>query len=246
MAFSFRKLTYWKRRVQARCTGRVNLHFLHIRKTGGTALKSALQGHPFTPGFALHLHPHRIALADIPSGHQVMFVTRDPITRYVSGFGSRLRQGAPAHHVPWSPEEATAFACFRDANQLALALDPAHPQHTDALHAMRNITHIECSYWDWFGDESALALRRDDILFIGQIETFEADFAALKSKIGLPADLMLPTDSKAANRERKTPSDRPVLEPRAVDLLRQWYARDFEFLAFCAAWRREQGGPVRA
>lgn len=244
MSLSFRKLARLKKRLFAACSGRKNVHFLHLRKTGGTALKCVLEAHQITSNSVLHLHPHRFTLRHVPVGHRVIFVTRDPVKRYVSGFGSRLRQGAPAHHVPWSEDEALAFSRFPDPNSLALALDPAHPQHEEALHAMRSITHIHCSYWDWFCDEKLLAEREDAILFIGRIESFESDFEALKAPLALPADLKLPGDSKKANRHVSGSNRRPALEPAAMEQVKNWYRRDYDFLDFCARWREKQGGPV--
>ena len=72
-------------------------------------------------------------------------VTRDPVARYVSGFDSRLRQGAPSRHAPWRGDEEWAFSQFPDPNSLALALNPEHPAHQNALRAMHGITHIQTS-----------------------------------------------------------------------------------------------------
>lgn len=244
MALSFRKLTYIKKRILAGCTGRINLHLLHIRKTGGTALKFALSKHQVTPSVVFHTHPHRIRLSDIPENHRVMFVVRDPVSRFVSGFGSRFRKGAPAHNVPWTQEEEKAFSHFQDPNSLALALDPSHDMHLEALHAMRSISHVGSSYWDWFIDVEYLLRRRSSILFIGKIETFESDFEELKKRTGLPSDLVLPSGAKEANRAENGGAAVQKLEPRAIDLVRAWYRRDYEFLDFCNQWRNEQGGAV--
>ncbi|MES2659685.1 MAG: sulfotransferase family 2 domain-containing protein [Verrucomicrobiota bacterium] len=244
MSLSFRKLASLKKRILACCTGRENVHFLHLRKTGGTTLKSVLGPHQITPKCVLHLHPHRFTLRHTPKGHRVMFVTRDPVSRYVSGFGSRLREGAPAHHVPWSADEEFAFSRFPDPNSLALALDTAHPAHADAVHAMRTISHLQCSYWDWFGNEEELAAREDAILFIGRVESFDADFELLKKPLGLPPDMALPKDSKSTNRSSSDSDRRPPLEPAAVEQVKKWYRRDYDFLTICAKWRERQGGPV--
>ncbi len=243
MSLSFRKLAGLKKRLLATCTGRTNVHFLHLRKTGGTTLKSVLGDHQVTSKCVLHLHPHRITLRHIPLGHQVMFVTRDPISRYISGFGSRLRKGAPAHHVPWSTDEEIAFAHFPDPNSLALALDPKHPAHAEAVRAMRTISHLQCSYWDWFGNEDELAAREDAILFIGRVESFDSDFDLLKEPLGLPGETILPKDSKSTNRG-STDAKQSFLEPAAVELVRNWYRRDYDFLEICEKWREQNGGPV--
>jgi hypothetical protein len=243
MALSFRKLTYCRKVLQATLTGRRNVHFLHIRKTGGTALKTILGQHLITDRCVLHLHPHRVRLKHISNGHQVMFVTRDPVSRFVSGFGSRQREGAPAHHVPWSPEEARAFKIFSSANELALALHPEHPQHEDALSAMNQISHLQCSYWDWFGNETELMKRESSILFIGQIETFAADFEHLKSALGLPSQTRLPEDPVATNHSPRA-STALALTEDAKSLVKMWYQKDYDFLEFCQRWREKNQGPV--
>ena len=69
------------------------VHFLHIGKTGGTAIKAALKAYP--PAVTLHVHPHRFALADVPRGERVFFFVRDPLSRFVSAFHSRKRRGLP-------------------------------------------------------------------------------------------------------------------------------------------------------
>ncbi len=244
MSLSFRRLDRLRKRVLARFTGRQNVHFLHLRKTGGTTLKSVLGAHQVTPKSVLHLHPHRFTLAHVPCGHRVMFVTRDPVSRFVSGFTSRLRKGAPAHHVDWSADEELAFSRFTDPNSLAIALDPAHPSHADAVHAMRTISHLQCSYWDWFIDEKRFAARADDILFIGRIESFDDDFERLKEPLGLPSDLSLPRDPKATNQGSPVAGNKPALEPAAIALVKDWYRRDYDFLEICAKWRELHGGPV--
>jgi hypothetical protein len=173
-----------------------------------------------------------------------MFVVRDPVSRFMSGFDSRLRKGAPAHNVPWTPDEELAFSRFPDANSLALALNPADSRHPEALHAMASITHLNCSYWDWFGDEAALEARADAVLFIGRVESFEADFEALKQVLKLPDEAALPSDSKAANRAERPPVGRPPLAPEAIAVLKKWHSRDYSFLSWCEAWRNQHGGPV--
>ena len=243
MAFSFRRLTYRKRVIQAALTGKQNVHFLHIRKTGGTTLKTILSQHLVTDRCVLHLHPHRVGLRHVAKGHRIMFVTRDPVSRFVSGFGSRQRQGAPAHIVPWNEAETKAFGIFSTANELALALDPAHPLHADAVHAMHHISHLQCSYWDWFGDEAALTARESSILFIGQIETFAGDFERLKPVLGLPPQTRLPDDPVTTNRSPRTASG-PALSDEALTLVRHWYRSDYQFLDFCHRWREKNQGPV--
>src|SRR3954469_17965151 len=97
-------------------------HLLHIGKTGGNALKHALC--PYNTGGSLDIvfHPHAVGLSDVPVGESVLFMLRDPVNRFVSGFNSRRRRGRPLNNAEWNRDEAAAFAAFPTANDLAEAL----------------------------------------------------------------------------------------------------------------------------
>ena len=118
------------------------VHFLHIGKTGGTAFKYAVatarRQNSRHGGFTLHLHPHSVKLRDIPNGDQFLFFIRDPVSKFVSGFVSRQRQGQPRHFVPWRPNEKEAFGRFSTPNQLALALNSQDSE--EALHTSGTVT----------------------------------------------------------------------------------------------------------
>jgi len=88
-------------------------HFLHIGKTGGTAVKTALKPLVRSGPFDLDLHRHPFTLAKIPEGEVFFFCLRDPIERFVSGFSSRQREGRPRHYRPWGPNERLASAASR-------------------------------------------------------------------------------------------------------------------------------------
>ena len=88
------------------------VHFLHISKTGGTAVKHALHDSLALTRCALLLHGHRVKLMDVPDGEKAAFFLRDPVSRFCSGFYSRKRQGRPRFDFPWSPAEELAFGRF--------------------------------------------------------------------------------------------------------------------------------------
>ena len=110
----------------ARAQGRRVVHMLHVGKTGGTAVKSALRQQA-SPTIKMFLHPHHVSLADIPPDDEVFLFLRDPVSRFVSGFESRRREGRPAHYHPWNRHERAAFERFSTAEELALTLASGDP-----------------------------------------------------------------------------------------------------------------------
>src|SRR4051812_2532382 len=74
----------------------VTLHFLHLGRTGGTAIQRTLRGAGFaywkdehaaatpeTPFGRIQLHRHRFRMRHVPSDDFVFFCLRDPIARYL-------------------------------------------------------------------------------------------------------------------------------------------------------------------
>lgn len=215
-----------------RINGKKYVHVLHIGKTGGTAVKHALKPYRRTGRYVIRLHSHNVSLRDVPEGEYVVFFLRDPINRFISGFYSRQRQGMPRRFCPWSKDENMAFQKFATPNELAVALSSADKEEKNhALRAISSVEHVKSSYWDWFEDESYYLSRLPDIFFVGFQEDLSADFDILKSELGLPPGVSLPADDI---RSHKTPGgfDR-TLEEKAVENLKKWYARDYEFIRLC-------------
>jgi hypothetical protein len=220
-----RNLSDWLR-------GRGRVHFLHIGKTGGTAVKAALPA-AVTPRYRLLLHTHDATLGDVPPGDKLFFFVRDPLSRFVSGFYSRQRQGHPRYLSPWSEGERVAFSRFTTPNGLADALDSSDSRSArQAQHAMRSIQHVRDSYWQWFGNPTHLQQRMDDVLFIGSQERLEADFNELCMYLGFAENTRLPTDPVQAHRN--PPDLDRGLSTQAKANLAIWYRRDYELLNFVA------------
>lgn len=226
------KLYRASRRQWMRLRGRPIAHFLHIRKAGGSAIKTALRPHAGVGPYFMAFHPHRITINHVPRGEKVFFFVRDPVARFVSGFASRQRQGAPAHHVPWTETEREVFAEFDSASALAEALassDQATRQR--AQWAMNAVGHVNSSYWDWFIDEQTFVKRSEDILFIGRQEHFDADFTAMLRALQLPEQINPPREPKNANRSPRAAA--PPLSRQALAALQEHYAADYRFLELC-------------
>ena len=218
----------WLGRPEAR-----PVHFLHVGKTGGTAFKHAVRAASPPPSrCVIHLHPHRVVLRDVPEGERFLFFLRDPVTRYVSGFYSRQREGRPKYRARWSPEEREAFGRFATPGELALALSSDDREEgVLARAAMRNIRHVRDGYWKWFESEDYFRSRVQELFFIGFQETLAGDFEILKSRLGLPSRLMLPDNEVEAHIS--PPGLDRRLRAEAVENLRNWYEEDYRFLDLC-------------
>jgi Sulfotransferase family len=241
--------------------GRQQVHMLHIGKTGGTAIKASLRenadrtrlvrSHAGTiikasywqtsqrRNLEFRLYSHGYTLRDVPVGEKLFFFVRDPLARFVSGFYSRLRQGQPRVMNPWNPTEAVAFARFQTPNALATALASRDSSTRAAAEAaMRGITHVGSSYWDWFHELAYFERRLDDVLLIGFQETLDSDFETLKSLLNLPSHVRLPTDAVASHRS--PPGFDRTLDATSQAVLREWYARDYEFIELCRSLRSDR------
>jgi len=214
--------------------GRRIAHFLHVGKNAGSALKRGLRDAPQGTHFDVALHPHGVRMMDLPRGDKFFFVVRDPIDRFLSGFSSRQRQGAPRFHQAWTEGEARAFSRFLDPNALGSALASEGAERDAAIDALRSIEHVRTSYWDWFGNPSTFLRRERNVLWIGFVETLDAQLPNLANRLGLD-EISLPSDDKLAHRSSSQPHP---LEAPARNALAAWYARDYEFIALCREMAR--------
>ena len=213
-----------------RLRGQRVVHMLHIRKTGGTAVKAALRDIAPVPGLRLVLNAHRVPLRGLPAADDVFFFLRDPVARYISGFESRRREGRPAHYHPWNRLERRAYERFQTAEALALALTSDDPEQRDvAEQAMNGIMHVRSRLSDWLGDRSLLEARRERIILVGWQETLTTDFQRLVDLLGLPVATNLPTHEAAAHRS--SPDEPPEeLSDEAAATIRDWYASDYRLI----------------
>jgi len=226
----------------SRLRGRQAVHIFHIGKTGGTAVRNALREHRHSGRYDLHLQFHETTLKDITRGDLVVFFLRDPVSRFASGFDNQRRRGAPLYTHTWTEAETIAFERFPTDAELALALgSPDLETRQAAEAAMRGIGHVQNFYWDWFGDEAYFRERLDDIFFVGFQETLSDDFEELKRRLDVPADVSLPADDRTSQR-RPTKSD--PLPPKAVALLRDWYAVDYDFIRLCEETVLDHPAPI--
>lgn len=218
------------------------VHFIHIGKTGGTAIKHALRRVRSleTPFGAIVLHKgHQFRLADVPPGDVAIFCVRDPIALFVSAFDSRLRKGQPRFYFEWTPAEAQAFARYPTPHALALALagdDPEERTRADA--AMRSIRHVR-GIRRALGTPRHVVSRRKQIVYIGRQETLDEDWQRISAVLELPSEVRLPADPKKAHRRQG--SDDAPLSDAAQAALREWYRCDYELVRVCERLRAANG-----
>lgn len=228
-----------------RIRGRETLHFLHVSKTGGTAIKQALQDAERTDTCRIVLHPHHVRLIDLPRGERVFFFLRDPVERFVSGFYSRLRKGRPRYHNPWTSLEEKAFRRFQTPRALGSAISSSdHETRWAALHAMGNIGHVRVGYRYWLGEKEYFLDRLDDVCLVGRQERLDVDFERLRDIVGLPPSVELPGDSLGTHTT--PPEYDSELGTDARRNLRNWYEADYQLLELCAEHADAIGyaGPV--
>lgn len=210
-------------------------HLLHIGKTGGTAVKEALRGSR-ARNYYVKRHSHGVRMMDIPDDEFIIFFVRDPISRYISGFHSRQRQGRPRYNIPWSDGERSAFEHFSTPNSLAEALsDPDEQRRAAARAAMASITHVKDHFSNWLGSSDYLTSRGDKILFIGFQEQLGSDWDVLREMLGIDRRATLPDDDVRAHRN---PKDLPRwLSATAQHNLREWYSSDLAIFETCRELR---------
>jgi len=213
------------------------VHFIHVSKAGGTAIRYALRqaqeeggGEFVSPWGPVRTHRHSFRLRDVPKGDKATFALRDPVSRFVSGYYSRQRKGAPRYVREWSNAERQSFEWFPTPQALAEALaEPPGETRKRAEFAMKSIRHLKRRLTLWTGDPTYLRRNLDKVLYIARQETLDDDWEKLKELLGLPAELALPQDAIVAHRTIY-PSDVSISD-RGVAALRAWYAEDFEVLA---------------
>jgi len=207
------------------------IHFLHIGKTAGTAMKYAFGNKRIyvDKKFIIVFHQHNFHINAVPLGEKAVFIVRDPVLRFVSGFYSRYRKGMPRIYNPWDSDEEEAFKYFKTPNSLGEALSSTEVSlNKSAVKALQSIGHVNTSYWDWFINSNYLCSRIQDICWVGRQEHLLEDFNKFKKDWGLPKTVKLPKDEKGTHKNPdKFDSS---LSDKAKYNLQLWFEKEYEFL----------------
>jgi len=163
--------------------------FLHIPKTGGTAVSEALRSirsqsssdsERCTPLKLTHrrsfvaFHDNNLARS------KFSFVFRDPTDRYISGFFEAMRQGRPYVDLgrrTWSAGEFAAFNWFKEPNDLFEALGSSDDRTLSAaVSTFRTIPDLRWDHVWMLGTVEEFNARRGRIRHFCPIDRLHQDF----------------------------------------------------------------------
>ena len=209
------------------------LNFMHISKCAGTEIKRYIEYINSNSNISIKSNWHDVNLDQIPEDEYYFFSIRNPITRFVSEFYSRKRQGRPKYDNPWSFKESSAFADFPHANLLAESLLSDGIEGDKARHAMSSIGFIWKNQVDWFNQDESFLITRPPLHVIRQ-EHFDKDLSSFLQKIDVEFGLILRRDVVLSHMNDY--SEMPQLSDLAISNLKQWFDKDFRFYQLCSEW----------
>jgi hypothetical protein len=200
---------------------------MHIGKTGGSFLRSIIRHNVDVGTSDLRLLKHQGNLRSSARHHgatrKLAFVIRDPETRFLSGFYSRLRQGRPTYDFPWSGEEATAFSFFATANDLAEGLDSMDERLKSAARfAMGAIQHLHLNYQYYFESVEALLAERSKIMVCIDLPRLNKNLDEVMSRLGFD-DYQMPHRPVL----HASPTPPPALSDAGKAALREFWAEEW-------------------
>ena len=209
-----------------------SVHFLHVGKCGGTAVKDlAERVNQLPSGPRIAAHGHSTKLKDLPPDAPYFFAVRDPVTRFYSAFYMRKQKEQPRLYREWSDAERDAYEHFPEANDLAENLFAETPLGGQAFAAMQSIGHMTYQH-SWFNIREILE-KRPPLTILRQ-ECLAQDVVHLLQILGVSTSLGLPEDNTRAHRNDYSNIPRP--SDAAITNLKRWYAVDIEYYRILNEW----------
>lgn len=224
--------------TDARGEKRQRIHYLHIGKTAGTALKQLMVDVNKTQSKWVFLeYGHSVVLKDLPREDAYCFSVREPVSRFYSAFYNRKNQGYPGAFSAWSAEEVIAFNHFPEANDLAESLFEDGRRGEMAMWAMNSIGHVSTTQLGWFHGKTNLFERRPP-LFVLRQSKLQSDAEHMLRLLGVKDQLELKRDTVGMHKNDY--SKVPPLSQKAKENIAKWFAADCEFYKFVDLWVEDQ------
>jgi hypothetical protein len=209
--------------------------FLHIAKTGGTTIGSAINAASRLSDVKLGVYPHNDTLPDlfgIDPRLAVSFAVRDPIDRFVSAFNSRLRNGRPVNDNRWQPREAITYLYFPTVNDLAENLETDDDRMLSAARfALESVAHLRRGYKYHLQSVEFLERNKDRIYFVCDTTTIDEDWQNFLAPLRLDKSRLPNIQTLHVAPKRMSTS----LSESGRAKLRRYLADEYEIYDYCKA-----------
>jgi hypothetical protein len=220
------------------------IHYLHVPKNGGMALRSVFDkydDHPTAPAIFIRQH-HLIRLRHLPRGAGYFFAVRDPVERFFSAFYSSEAPKPPRRNrlgaaKPLARVDKVTIAGFENACDLAEALSAGGEDQLRAEAALHAKAHFRRTH-RWFFDEPERLFETRPPLAVLRVEMLNADFERFAKGLGFTNPPEFPKDDAEAHRAAVKP--RKPLSDLARRNLEEWYREDIAFVALARQWAEAQ------
>jgi hypothetical protein len=193
---------------------RLRCIYIHIPKTGGESIASALFGN-VGAGHLRAYGLHMIFGPDFRRYFKFAFV-RNPYDRLVSAYEYLRAGGHPAWEMNrrFSEELMSKYRGFEDfVDDLVARRADFSPYRVPHFHSQTDILMLD----------GKLAVD-----YLGYFETLAEDFATVAARLGLSVDL----PHRNASHAVRPPSLSYYADPRVRDKVCEFYRRDFEVLGY--------------
>ena len=170
--------------LKAKLTKRELVYFLHVNKAAGTSAIAGIR--KYAANSKTHIIvplPHRYGLASIPRKAKVALFIRNPETRFASGFEHSYRKGFPHYNTNWSKQEIEVFKVFQSFSSLIQSMSSDDQTlRSIALSAWKHVFHLSHPYRHYLATYLFLQKNIDRIVFVGEQENFQSDWARFSAK----------------------------------------------------------------